>query len=40
MKFVEDIARQHSPAIIDLTSGLRRAQDGTHEFDKQYWLSK
>lgn len=32
MAFVEDIAKQHSPAIIDLTSGLRRAQDGTHEF--------
>ena len=27
-----DIAQQDSPAIIDLTSGLRRAQDGTHEF--------
>ncbi|GAJ46721.1 aminoalkylphosphonic acid N-acetyltransferase [Holospora elegans E1] len=35
MKFVEDIAKQHSPAIIDLTSGLRRAQDGTHEFYKR-----
>ncbi len=35
MKFVEDIARQHSPAIIDLTSGLRRAQEGTHEFYKR-----
>lgn len=35
MRFVEDIARQHSPAIIDLTSGLRRAQDGTHEFYKR-----
>lgn len=34
MKFVENIAKQHSPAIIDLTSGLRRAQDGTHEFYK------
>lgn len=32
MKFVEDIAQQNSPAIIDLTSGLRRSQDGTHEF--------
>jgi GNAT superfamily N-acetyltransferase len=32
MAFVEGIAKQHSPAIIDLTSGLRRAQDGTHEF--------
>ena len=35
MKFVEDIAKQHSPAIIDLTSGLRRSQDGTHEFYKR-----
>jgi GNAT superfamily N-acetyltransferase len=35
MKFVEDIAKQHSPAIIDLTSGLRRAHDGTHEFYKR-----
>lgn len=34
MKFVEDIAQQDSPAIIDLTSGLRRAQSGTHEFYK------
>jgi GNAT superfamily N-acetyltransferase len=35
MAFVEDIAKQYSPAIIDLTSGLRRAQDGTHEFYKR-----
>ncbi|MCB9427157.1 MAG: GNAT family N-acetyltransferase [Flavobacteriales bacterium] len=35
MAFVEGIAKQHSPAIIDLTSGLRRAQDGTHEFYKR-----
>lgn len=35
MNFVEDIAQQNSPAIIDLTSGLRRAQDGTHEFYKR-----
>lgn len=35
MTFVEGIAKQHSPAIIDLTSGLRRAQDGTHEFYKR-----
>ena len=35
MAFVEAIAKQHSPAIIDLTSGLRRAQDGTHEFYKR-----
>ena len=35
MKFVEDIAQQNSPAIIDLTSGLRRSQDGTYEFYKR-----
>lgn len=35
MKFVEDIAKRHAPAIIDLTSGLRRARDGTHEFYKR-----
>jgi hypothetical protein len=35
MKFVEDIAKHHLPAIIDLTSGLRRAHDGTHEFYKR-----
>jgi len=34
MLFVEDIAREFSPAIIDLTSGLRRAKDGSHEFYK------
>lgn len=32
--FVENIAREFSPAIIDLTSGLRRAKDGSHEFYK------
>lgn len=32
IKFVEDIAQQDSPAIIDLISGLRRAKDGTHKF--------
>ncbi len=35
MAFVEGIAKQHSPAIIDLTSGIRRAKDGTHEFYKR-----
>jgi GNAT superfamily N-acetyltransferase len=35
MQFVEDIAKQHAPAIVDLTSGLRRAQDGAHEFYKR-----
>jgi GNAT superfamily N-acetyltransferase len=34
MKFVEDIASAHTPCIIDLTSGLRRAADGTHDFYK------
>ena len=34
MVFMEDIAKQLSPVIIDLTSGLRRAQDGSHEFYK------
>lgn len=35
MQFVENYARQFSPAIIDLTSGLRRASEGTHEFYKK-----
>lgn len=34
MEFVENYTRQFSPAIIDLTSGLRRASEGTHEFYK------
>jgi ribosomal protein S18 acetylase RimI-like enzyme len=34
MLFVEEIGRQCSPAIIDLTSGLRRAKGGSHEFYK------
>ncbi len=32
MLFVEEIAKCHSPAIVDLTSGLRRAADGSHKF--------
>lgn len=32
MQFIEDIAMQHSPCIIDLTSGLRRADEGAHDF--------
>ena len=32
MKYVEDYAVTLSPCIIDLTSGLRRAKDGSHEF--------
>ncbi len=35
MQFVENYAGQFSPAIIDLTSGLRRAGEGTHEFYKK-----
>lgn len=31
---VEEFARQFSPCIIDLTSGLRRAKDGSHDFYK------
>ncbi|MBN9230367.1 MAG: GNAT family N-acetyltransferase [Legionella sp.] len=31
---VEDFARQFSPCIIDLTSGLRRAKEGSHNFYK------
>jgi GNAT superfamily N-acetyltransferase len=32
MLFFEDYARSCGPAIIDLTSGLRRAKDGSHQF--------
>lgn len=32
MQFVENYARSLGPAIIDLTSGQRRANDGTHQF--------
>ncbi|MBP7189750.1 MAG: GNAT family N-acetyltransferase, partial [Rickettsiaceae bacterium] len=35
MEFVESLARKKSPAIIDLTSGLRREKDGSHEFYKK-----
>lgn len=35
MKFVEEIAGQSSPSIVDLTSGQRRAKDGSHEFYKR-----
>jgi N-acetylglutamate synthase-like GNAT family acetyltransferase len=34
MTYVEDVAKQHRPCIIDLTSGKRRAKDGSHEFYK------
>jgi GNAT superfamily N-acetyltransferase len=30
--FLEKIAKNSTPSIIDLTSGLRRAKDGSHEF--------
>jgi GNAT superfamily N-acetyltransferase len=32
MRFVEAHAQRVAPAIIDLTSGMHRGQDGTHEF--------
>ncbi len=32
MYYVEDFARQFSPCIIELTSGARRAVDGSHDF--------
>jgi len=31
---VEEFARQFSPCIVDLTSGLRRAKEGSHDFYK------
>jgi len=34
MNQVEEFAQQISPCIIDLTSGLRRAKDGSHDFYK------
>lgn len=35
MQFVESYAQQFSGVIIELTSGLRRANEGTHEFYKK-----
>lgn len=32
--FMEDIVKDNKQVIIDLTSGLRREKDGTHEFYK------
>ena len=32
LKFVEEIAQSSRPAIIDLTSGVRRGSYGVHEF--------
>ncbi|XVN43034.1 MAG: hypothetical protein RCG15_01685 [Candidatus Rickettsia vulgarisii] len=34
INFLERIVYHHRPAIIDLTSGLRRSKDGTQEFIK------
>lgn len=34
ISFVETIAMDHMPAIVDLVSGVRRAKDGTHDFYK------
>ncbi len=34
MQFVENIAHEFSPSVVDLTSGIRRAKDGSHEFYK------
>ena len=34
MLHVEEIAKQLSPVILDLTSGVRRAKDGSHDFYK------
>lgn len=35
MLFVENLAKIYHPAIIDLTSGIRREKEGTHEFYKR-----
>ncbi|XVN40881.1 MAG: GNAT family N-acetyltransferase [Rickettsia endosymbiont of Argas persicus] len=32
MEHIEEIAKKYSPIIVDLTSGYRRAKDGTHAF--------
>ncbi|WP_131783686.1 GNAT family N-acetyltransferase [Legionella gresilensis] len=32
MEKAEEFAKQSSPCIVDLTSGLRRAKDGSHDF--------
>ena len=34
MLFVEEVAKKFRPVTIDLTSGLRRAKDGSHDFYK------
>lgn len=35
MLFVEEVASRFSPIVIDVTSGVRRAKEGTHEFYKR-----
>lgn len=32
MEYLEKIIKKYSPIIVDLTSGYRRAKDGTHAF--------
>ncbi len=32
MNYLEELAGKYNPVIIDLTSGYRRAKDGTHAF--------
>lgn len=39
MTFVEDFAQEYAPIVIDVTSGVRRAKDGTHEFYKKLGYS-
>lgn len=34
IEFIEEFAKQFSPVVIDLTSGIRRAKDGSHDFYK------
>lgn len=46
MQHVEEVAQQYKPCIIDLTSGLRRQAEGTHDFyralgyDNQGYMAK
>lgn len=35
LSFVETIAKSYTPSIVDLTSGKRRAKEGTHDFYKK-----
>lgn len=34
MNFIENVAKQYTPSVIEATSGLRREKDGSHEFYK------